>query len=116
MRCDIDAVEQRAGFGRVEYGCLARGDGMPRPAHRVRWVDWHDLAVDQPGEEVPQRCKPLFDRGCGQFVHRGPDPGRDMQRLDIGDRRHADFTAPGEEFLYGTPISLRQARNSSAAR
>jgi hypothetical protein len=58
---DIDAVEQGARLGRVEHRDLPRGDDMPRPAHRVRWVDRHDLAVDQPIEQVAQRREPLLD-------------------------------------------------------
>jgi len=36
---------------------------MTGPTHRVRRVDRHDLAVDQPVEQVTQGGEPLFDPG-----------------------------------------------------
>jgi hypothetical protein len=94
MRRHIDAVEQSTRFGRIEYRRLSGRHDVARPAHRVRRIDRHDLAVDQPIEYVAQRCKPLLDRGRRQLARRCLDPGRDMHRLDGGDRRHAGARAP----------------------
>ena len=40
----------------------------------------------------------------------GLDPGRDMHRLDGGDRRHADARAPGQKFLGGAVIGPARVR------
>ena len=42
MRRHIDAVEQRARFGRIEHWRLSGCDDVPRPAHRVRRINRHD--------------------------------------------------------------------------
>src|SRR6516225_4619830 len=50
MRRDIDAVEQRPRFRRIEHRRLPGGHDVTGPSHCVRRVDRHDLAVDQPVE------------------------------------------------------------------
>ena len=75
---------------------------MPGPAHRVRWVNRHDLTVDQPIEQVAQRRQSLLDRWRSQLACRRLDPGRDVQRLASA--------------IDGTPTSAHQAKNSSDAR
>ena len=49
---DIDAVEQRARFRRIEHRCLSRRHDVPGPAHRARRIDRHDLAGDEPVEQM----------------------------------------------------------------
>jgi hypothetical protein len=88
----------------MEHRRLPRGDDVLGPAHRVRRVDRHDLAVDQPVEQVAQRRKPLLDRGRSQFARRRLDPGCDVHRLDGGDRRHPDARAPAQKFLRSSVI------------
>ena len=107
---DIDAVEQRARFRRIEHRRLAGRDDVARPAHRRGRVDRHDLAGDQPIEQVPNRREPLLDARRGQLARRGLDPGCDMHRLDGGDRRHADARAPAEEFIGGAGIGPARVR------
>jgi hypothetical protein len=72
---------------------------VPGPPHRVRWVDRHDLAVDQPVEQMPQRGEPPLYRGCRKLARRRLDPRCDMHGLDGGDRSHASARAPGQELL-----------------
>ena len=40
----------------------------------------------------------------------GLDPGRDVHRLDGGDRRHAGARAPGQKFLRGAGIGPARVR------
>jgi hypothetical protein len=84
----VDAVEQRTRRGGIEHRRLPARHDVPGPAHRRGRVDRHDLAVDQPIEQVTERGEPLLDAWCGQLARRGLYPGRDMHRLDGGDRRH----------------------------
>ena len=53
------------------------------------------------------RCLTL---GAASSRVAGLDPGRDMHRLDGGDRRHADARAPGQEFLRGAGIGPPRVR------
>ena len=50
--CSNDAIEQCPRFGGIEHHRLTGRHDVPRPAHSVRRVDRHDLAVDQPVEQV----------------------------------------------------------------
>jgi hypothetical protein len=102
LRRDIDAVEQRARFGGIEHRRLPGRHDVARPAHRVRRVDRHDLAVDQPIEQVAERGEPLLDARRGQLA----------RRASIQVATCSGWTAA----IDGTPALAHQARNSSAAR
>jgi len=110
MRHHIDAVEQRARFRWIEHRRLPGRDDMTRPAHRSGRVDWHDLAGDEPIEQMPDRGEPLFDARRGQFARGRLDPRRDVHRLDGGDRRHAGARAPAEKFIGGAGIGPARVR------
>jgi len=110
MRRDIDAVEQRPRFYRIEHRRLPGCHDVPRPAHRAGRVDWHDLAGHQPIEQVTDRSEPLLDARRGQFACCLLDPGCDMHRLHGRDRRHADGRAPGQEFLSSAGIGPARVR------
>ena len=55
MRRDVDAIEQRARLGRIEYWRLPGGHHMTGPTHRVRRIDRDDLAVDEPTDRAQLR-------------------------------------------------------------
>jgi hypothetical protein len=61
-------LSSSARFRWIEHRRLSRRHNMPGPTHRVRRIDRHDLAVDQPVEQMPQRSEPLLDRGRGELV------------------------------------------------
>jgi hypothetical protein len=79
-------------------------DDVARPAHGAGRVDRHDLAGDEPVEQMADRGEPLLDARRGQLARPGLDPSRDMHRLDGGDRGQADARAPGQKFLRGAGI------------
>jgi hypothetical protein len=79
LRRDIDALEQCPRFSGIKHWRLSDRDDMSGPAHCMRRIDRHDLTVDQPIEQVSQRCEPL-DRGRGQLARRSLDPRRNMHR------------------------------------
>ena len=112
----IDAVEQRPRLGRIEYRRLPAGDDVPGPAHRMRRIDRHDLAVDQPVEQVTQRGKPLFDARRRKLARRRLDPGGDMDRLDGRDRRHPGARAPGQKLLRSAGIGPARVRVADVGR
>jgi hypothetical protein len=74
------------------------------PAHRTRRVDRHDLAGNEPVEQMPDRGEPLLDARRRELARPSLDPGGDMHRLHGLDRRHAGSDAPGQEFLSGAAI------------
>ena len=81
MRRRVDAVEQRARFRRIEHRRLPGRHDVPGPAHRGGRVDRHDLAGDQPVEQVADRGEPLLDARRGELARAGLDPGGDVHRL-----------------------------------
>jgi hypothetical protein len=106
----VDAVEQRARFRRIEHRRLPGRDDMARPAHRSGRIDRHDLAGDEPVEQMTDRGEPLLDARGGQLARRQLDPRRDMHRLNGGDRWHADARAPAEEFIGRAGIGAARVR------
>jgi len=52
---DIDAVEQRPRFGKIEHRRLPGRHHVPGPPHRRGRVDWHHLAGDEPVKQVTDR-------------------------------------------------------------
>ena len=76
---------------------------MPRPRTDGR-IDWHELAGDEPAEQMPDRSEPLLDARCGKLARTGLDPASDVHRLDSSDRRHAGGRAPRQKFIRGAGI------------
>jgi len=74
----IDAFQQLARFRWIEHRRLPTGDDVTRPANSVRRVERHHLAVDQPVEQMAQRCEPLLDRGRCKLTRPCLDPRRHM--------------------------------------
>ena len=66
-RGGIDAVEQLAGFGRLQHRRLALAHDMLGPAHRGGWIDRHDLADHQPVKEMADGGEPLLHGGRRSF-------------------------------------------------
>ena len=73
---------------------------MARTAHRRRRIDRHDLAGDQPVEEVADRRKLLLDGGSRKLAALPLDPARHMQGLYVGQGSDAPTLAPGEEIAH----------------
>jgi hypothetical protein len=115
MRRDIDAVEQSAlpkdrapGFARTSR--RAGAHALTRPGYR------HDLAGDEPVEQVTNRGEPLLDTRCRELARAGLDPGGDVHRQHGGDRRHADAPAPGQEFFRGAGVGPARVRVADVGR
>ena len=107
---------KRPRLGGIEHRRLPAGHDVPGPAHRRGRVDRHDLAGDQPVEQVTDRSEPLLDARRGQLARAGLDPGGDVHRLDGGDRRHAGARAPGQKFLGGAGIGSPRVRVADVGR
>jgi hypothetical protein len=62
---------------------------VPGPAHRADRIDRHDLAGDEPVEQVADRGEPLLDARRGELARPGLDPGGwcGFSTLDVGTRR-----------------------------
>ena len=113
---DVSMLSSSARFGGIEHRRLPAGDDVARPAYRAGRVDRHDLAGDEPIEQMADRGEPLLDARRGQLARRGLDPCSDMHRLDGGDRRHADARAPGQEFISGAGIGAARVRVADVGR
>jgi hypothetical protein len=99
---DINAVEQLTSLGRIKHRRLPRRDDVSRTAHRVRRVNWYDLAVDQPIEQVSHAASRCLTEGAASW------------RFDASIQV---ATCTGwTPAIDGTPALAHQARNSSAAR
>ena len=99
-----------ARFGRVQHRRLAGFAAVRGPAHRGGGIDRHDLAGDQPVEQVAQRGEPLLHGRRGVASRLLLDPGRDMQRLDGGDAGHGRLGAPRQEIRHGAAIGAARVR------
>ena len=102
VRRDIDAVEQRACFRRIEHRRLPRRNDVARPAHGVRRVDRHDLAGDQPVEQVPSAASRCLTEGA------------DSSRVPASI--HAATCTGSTAAIDDSPTLPHQAKNSWAAR
>ena len=98
----VDAVEQGTCFSRIEHRRLPARHDVPGPAHRRGRVDRHDLAGDEPIEQVTDRGEPLLDARRREFA----------VAASIQVATCTGCTAP----IDGTPALAHHARNSSAAR
>jgi hypothetical protein len=92
-------LSSSARIGRVEHRRLPADDDMTGPAHRAGRVDRHNLAGDEPVEQMADCGEPLLDARCGQLARPGLDPCGDVHRLHGGDRWHASVGAPGQVFI-----------------
>ena len=108
---DVDAVEQRARFGGIEHRRLpGRHDvaGARAPsAAGLTGTTWPVTSQSNRWRIAASRCLTL---GAASSRVAGLDPGRDMHRLDGGDRRHAGARAPGQEFIRGAGIGPARVR------
>jgi hypothetical protein len=110
MRPSVDAIEQPARLSRIEHRRLPSRHDVPGPAHRRGRVHRHDLAGDEPIEQMTDRGEPLLDARRRELARAGLDPGADVHRLDGGDRRHAGARTPGQKFIGGTGIGAARVR------
>jgi hypothetical protein len=115
-RRDINAVDQRARFGRIKHWRLPGRHDVPRPAHRAGPVDRHHMAGDEPVEQMTDRGEPLLHARRRELARRGLDPGGDVHRLHRGDRRHFGIRAPGEKFFRRAGISPARVRVADVRR
>ena len=99
---DIDAVEQRARFRRIEHRCLSRRHDVPGPAHLARRIDRHDLAGDEPVEQMTD---------CGETtlgVASSRVPASIQVATCTGCTAPIDGTrgagAPGQKFIRGSGL------------
>jgi hypothetical protein len=107
---DVSMLSSSARFRWIEHRRLPGRHDVPGPAHRRGRVDRHDLAGDQPVEQVTDRGQPLLDARRRELARAGFNPGGDVRRLDGADRRHADARAPGQEFIGGAGIGATRVR------
>ena len=70
MISSIDAVQQCACFRRIKHRRLPGCYNVPWSAHRMRRINRHHLAVDEPIEQVPKRGEPLLDTWRGELARR----------------------------------------------
>src|SRR3546814_5970148 len=68
-----------------------------RPAHRRGRVRRHDLACHQPVEQVAHGRELLLDGGRAHLASQRLDPGRDMKRLQAGERCDAARRYPSQK-------------------
>ena len=73
-------LSSSARLGRVEHWRLPRCHDMPGPAHRAGRIDRHDLAGDEPVEQMADRREALLDARRGKLTRPGFDTGGDVHR------------------------------------
>ena len=83
---------------------------MLRAAHRGGRIDRHDLAGHQPIEQVADRGELLLDGRRRHLAGLRLDPGRDVQRRDLRQRRHAGVGAPGQKLRDGAAVGAPRVR------
>jgi hypothetical protein len=101
---------------RIEHRRLPGRHDVPGPTHGRSRVDRHDLAGDEPVEQVADRGEPLLDARRGELARAGLDPGRNVHRLHSADRRHAGGRAPGQELIGGAGIGPPRVRVANVGR
>ena len=107
---DVDRVDELPRFLRIEHRRLAAPHDMARPAHGGGGIDRHDLADDQPVEQMPQRRQAQLRGRRGSRLLQLLDIGGDMHALDGGDARDAARLQPIEEFDGGARIGAARVR------
>ena len=115
-RVDVDAVEQLAGFSRIKHRGLSRAHAVGRAADGGGRVERHDLAGDKPVKEVSEGGQAQL--GCRRRMLAGLllNPGGDVQRLHIDDRRDAVAGAPREEVGNRATIGAPRVRVADCRR
>jgi hypothetical protein len=96
-RRHIDAVEQLPRLGCIEHRRAALFRGMGGPAHRRSRVVRHDLAGDEPVEQVADRGQLLLDGRRRRRLGLQLDPRGHVQRLYLNERWHASAGAPPQK-------------------
>jgi hypothetical protein len=81
---------KRRAFG-VQHRGLAGFHDVLWPAHVVRRVGGDDLAHDQPVEQHADRGEVWLDRWFFEAALHRFNVGRDVQRLDVGERADLVF-------------------------
>ena len=71
-RGDVDAVEQRPRLGRIQHRRLALAHAVRRTADGGGGIERHDLADDQPVEQVADGGELLLDRRRGALLGFAP--------------------------------------------
>ena len=94
----------------LQYRGLARAHHVARPAHRSRRIRSHDLADDQPVEQVPQGGEPLLDAGGQDLASFELDPARHVQRLHTGQGSDAYALTPPQKLSHGPRIGAAGVR------
>jgi hypothetical protein len=92
-------VSKAAGFGGVEDRRLTLAGGVGRATHGGRGVGGHDLAGDEPVEEVAHGGELLLDRRCGERAALQLNPGRDVEGLDGRELVRAGCLAPDQKVV-----------------
>ena len=96
-RGDVDAVEQRPRLGRIQHRRLALAHAVRRAADGGGGVERHDLADNQPVEQVTDGGELLLDRRRRALPGPPLDPGRHMEWLHGLQRGHLVVRTPGQE-------------------
>jgi hypothetical protein len=96
-RGDIDAIEQLPCLRCIEHGSIALAGPVTRPAPGRCRIMRHDLADQEPVEEISDGGQVLFDGRRGQRLRLQLDLGSDMQRLNSNDRHDARLCAPSHK-------------------
>jgi hypothetical protein len=113
---DIDAIEQRAGFGRIEYRRLPGRHNVPGPAHRCGRVDRHNLTGDEPIEQMTDRGEPLLDTRRCELAHTGLDQRRDVHWLHNRYGGNAGTCTQRQEFFGRAVVGRPRVRVADVGR
>ena len=113
---DVDRVDELPRFLRIKHRRLAAPHDMARPAHGGGGIHRHDLADDQPIEQMPQRRQAQLRGRRGSRFLQLLDIGGDMHALDRRDARDAARLKPIEEFDGGARIGAARVRIADIAR
>ena len=116
MTVEVSMLSSSARFHRIEHRRLPAGHDVPGPAHRASRIDGHDLAGNEPIEQMTDRSEPLLHARRRELARPGLDPGGDVHRLDGADRRHAGARAPGQEFIGGAGVGPAGVRVADVSR
>lgn len=93
-RADVDAVEQLAGFLGIQYRRFPLAGAVAGPPDRGGGIAWHDLADDQPIEQMAEGGQVLLHSRRGIHLGLPFDPGRHVQRLHSRQGRHPNLLTP----------------------
>jgi hypothetical protein len=106
----VDRIKQAPRLGRLEHRRLAAAHHMTRPTHRGRRIEGHDLAGDQPVEQMADRGQVLLHARRRHLAHPQLDPRRHMQRLNFREGIDARFLAPRQKICRGSRVRAPRVR------